>query len=147
MPDINPMSDQEKLCRAQIDKIYDYTKFHIGIYATLIAGMIALQTLYSEKANISAGVFVTVISFFFISAVSGAIIASSILDMYRNYKFWDVGTSENFWSTKIGPHTYKWLLPKHWAMIEHISFWIGITFAVVSTICKELLSTPSCCHH
>ena len=144
MTDTNPMSDQEKLYRAQIDKIYDYTKFHIGIYGTLIAGMITLEILGKAEANVSGKVFVVIICLFFISAMCGAIIASSIFDMYRNYQFWEVGTPENFWSTKIGPLKCKWLLPEHWAMIEHISFWIGISIAVLATICKVSNLLPCC---
>jgi hypothetical protein len=108
---------------------HDYAKWHIGLYA----GSIAL--LISGKKE--AGAFLTgqllgvVILLLLCSAACGAMQASSILDPYRQHRFWDE-SAPDFWEEKVGPGRWKILRMRVWYQIEHVLFWVAATIVVGS---------------
>ncbi|NOT61393.1 MAG: hypothetical protein HOP19_14340 [Acidobacteria bacterium] len=126
MPDSNLKLEQLKLA-------YDYTKFHVGLYGTLITGLIAILK-YCEGTPYVFFLKITV-CLFLIAAMCGAILASSFLDAYGSYEFWQSEIGD-FWESKIGPFKWKWFKAKTWGFIEHAAFWVGILVVVCAFLLK-----------
>jgi hypothetical protein len=117
------MSDQLKL-------LMDYTKFHIGLYATLCTLLIAILGLDPWKQNSAhmSHFLLTTLVCFVIAGAFGGLIGSSLPD----YTTWT-----DFQSARLGP----WFLPEKlrmpapWvASAEHTAFWVGIVIALYGVI-------------
>ena len=114
----------------QLKLLFDYTKFHIGLYITLAGAYIALMSSdYGKRLfspNKLAGVAVVA---FLITGLAGGIIASSCSHHTSFTKLM---------ATKIAPFFKREfpcpLIPNGhgWANIEHTAFWVGIVAAVLS---------------
>lgn len=117
----------------RLDRLLDYTKFHIGIYLSIGGGLVALlgsnnityvQNLIGCPKALVGGLF-----FMAIAGLAGGIIASSCASCC---------TFKDFWENPQAPYMLNWLIKvkgQTWTFIEHWSFWIGlglITYAVLS---------------
>jgi len=122
----------------QLKLLYDYTKFHIGLYGTLIAGFIGILTFGGKDFSpTSINALKVVIFLLLIAAMSGGVVASSVVDVYQNYGMWKTETSlETFWTTEIGPFKLKWMKAKFWWLIEHTAFWIAVLIVVGGFLLK-----------
>jgi hypothetical protein len=113
-----------------LELLFDYTKFHIGLYLTLTAAYIAVATAkIGEKPLLSLHeslIWPAVIAFM-IAGLAGGVIASSITQTTAR-------SSEDFLSQPIGPWELKAIhfSARAWTWIEHTSFWAGLIFAVLS---------------
>ncbi len=106
--------------------LYDYTKFHIGLYATLITALIALMSFGSKVVPQELHYplkFATIM--FVLAGGCGGIIASS------SVKFDSIDALRD---TCIGPLGIPLLPGKVWATLEHVFFWVGITYAVYKAV-------------
>jgi hypothetical protein len=118
--------------------LYDYEKFHIGLYGTMITGFIAILSFGSKQINIGLVLALALaIILLLVAAICGAILASSIIDVYGNYKYWDSTTKyetslNSFWIKRIGPYETNWWKARTWWRIGHTAFWIAV-FVVVGT--------------
>jgi hypothetical protein len=118
--------------------LYDYEKFHIGLYGAMITGFIAIMSLWSQ--HLTWVMFVALafaVLFLLAAAVCGATLASSAIDVYGNYRLWTSATHsrpslDNFWNGKIGPYRKRWWKAEVWWRIGHTSFWVSV-FLVVGT--------------
>jgi hypothetical protein len=119
-----------------LELLFDYTKFHIGIYLTLTASYLAVATANVGGKRLlelnSFFVWVAVIAFM-IAGLAGGTIISSITQYVKG------GSSVDFLddSDKIGPWDCKklyFLTARKWTHIEHTSFWVGLLSAVFSFI-------------
>ncbi|GJL55931.1 MAG: hypothetical protein NPIRA02_30630 [Nitrospirales bacterium] len=113
----------------QLKLLFEYTKFHIGLYATLITGLIALMSLgYVDfRPHFRIPIYITVLFFTFAGAAGGVVGSSAC--MYKDLKA--------FQNARIG----FWGLPmfkgKTWATLEHLFFWIGLANAIGAVIMGE----------
>jgi len=123
----------------QLKLLYDYTKFHIGLYGTLIAGFIGILTFGGTFSTPSLIALKVVVFLLLVAAMSGGMVASSVVDVYQDYKTWNTESGlEAFWTTPIGP--FKWLRMKveYWWFIEHTAFWIAVFIVVGGFLLKGI---------
>jgi hypothetical protein len=108
--------------------LFDYTKFHIGLYAALISALMTLMKVGDGK-HIPPGLLpyldVTLVCFV-VAGAAGGVIASSI----------SVDYSAVMQPKRIGPFGLNGLTYKGWAHIEHFAFWVGILVSVVGFLIK-----------
>jgi len=124
-----------------LEMLYDYTKFHIGVYLTLTATYIAAATAKVSGAGgkkihlLSANqcLMALAILSFILAGIAGGIIVSSITQQVG-------GSSMDFLKTQIGPWNAKHihLSGRAWTYIEHTSFWIGLIAAIASFVVPRL---------
>jgi hypothetical protein len=111
---------------AQIKLLFEYTKFHIGLYASLIVALVGLMKLgKGALANLLPYLQATLFCFV-VAGAAGGIIASSISVDYKRLVRGD----------KIGPFGLNVLRYPRWAHIEHFAFWLGITVSVWGFLTK-----------
>src|SRR5215210_1827605 len=121
--------------------LYDYEKFHIGLYGGMITGFIAILSLGSKE---SLGPWMVLalalaIVLLLIAAICGATLASSVIDIYANYGFWNSRPNKEanlkkFWTRKIGPRKREWWKPHVWWCIGHTAFWIAVLLVVGTSL-------------
>jgi hypothetical protein len=111
----------------RLKQLFDYTKFHIGMYTTLIGAIIAVfgnkdwalsygtllpWALFSVMALTLAGIF-------------GGLVASSI-PYYRTF--------QEFTDARLGPWRAGWVRSLTCTHLEHSAFWAGCTIAIAGII-------------
>lgn len=118
----------------QLERLYDYTKFHIGIYLGFAGGIVGLISTAAEgPAKIE---FITSLvgcpSFLwlslltmFIAGVAGAIVATSTIECK---------TYAEFTNEAQGAFGWEYLNGKQWVSIEHGAFWISLLFFASSIL-------------
>ena len=107
----------------QLKTLFDYTKFHIGMYTALIAGIVGIFSVDSTKTLFLSMIpFLCVSAFLFLlSGMAAGLIASSS----PYYKTFDA-----FMNAKIGPWNKTIFTARTCTHIEHLLFWLGCTSAV-----------------
>ncbi len=134
----NSLTDDSKIRMAaalatkqkSLELLFDYTKFHIGLYLTLTAAYITVAKAKSGADALfqleQTFVWLAVVSFM-CAGVAGGVIASSITQT-------SCRSSAEFLEGDIGPWEIEELQMKAriWTWIEHTAFWIGLIFAVLS---------------
>lgn len=116
----------------QLNCLFDYTKFHIGVYMTLIGLLLGAQLNPVSRAllePVHRWIVFTVICYAIAGAAGGAII-SNIPDS-KTYETFAIEKLDLF-----GLKTFKYIA---WAHIEHASFWLG-SIALIYSILKPLHS-------
>lgn len=118
------MSGDERL-----ERLYDYTKFHLGLYITASGALLALygskDSEWLGKALVgNSDLVVASILAMFVAGMAGGIIASTCTV---------VSSFDKLWYGRTGPLNMKLLRGSHWAAIEHAAFWtsailIGLAF-------------------
>ena len=111
--------------------LYDYEKFHIGLYGALMAGFITVLKWSDNLDQTLVRAIVIAILCLLVAAFCGAILASSVIDIYNNYGLWPSGIGQesdlrNFWEKRIGPLDIKLFQAKVWWFFGHTAFWIAI---------------------
>lgn len=124
--------------------LYDYEKFHIGLYGAMITGFIAILSVWTEKLTLlmvlALGVAIILL---LVAAICGAILASSVIDVYNNYNIWsaeigDDAGPNSFWRKRIGPGRSKCWETSKWWRLGHGSFWAAV-FIVVGMFLGHLV--------
>ena len=105
--------------------LFDYTKFHIGLYATLLTLLVALTGFQSNGPlrQMYQPAMRYTIAFLLVAGFCGGIIAGHIPEQTSFTEFWE---------KKIGPWHFKVLRTYWWARAEHLAFWVGILITVVA---------------
>lgn len=102
----------------QVKLLFDYTKFHIGLYATLAAGLIALvNTAFGKSLDLQRSFVWAAVLFIALAGLAGGVIASSLP------WFQDIA---DFRTTLLGPFRLRIMSGEYWTYLEHTSFWLGI---------------------
>ena len=111
----------------QLKQLFDYTKFHIGMYTTLVAAIIGVFATDSLKLHAYAKMIpfleASVILFFF-AGMFGGLVASSI-PFFKKFNA--------FSKAKLAPWTNN---PKKGipsivcTHLEHLCFWLGCVVSV-----------------
>jgi hypothetical protein len=107
----------------QLKQLFDYTKFHIGMYVTLLAatiGWFAKNPLDPLDSEIIRYVQASVVCFV-VAGMAGGLVASSIPYFTR---------FEDFKKAKLGPGKFEFIPAIFCTYIEHFFFWIGVFVAV-----------------
>jgi hypothetical protein len=122
--------------------LYDYEKFHIGLYGAMITGFsVILKGWSQDLAPFMIWALVLVILSLLVAAICGAILASSVIDVYGNYELWNSNTSaslNSFWTKKIGPYKWGWCRAQTFWRVGHTAFWIAVFLAVGSFLLPVL---------
>jgi hypothetical protein len=106
----------------RLERLDDYTKFHIGIYLSIGGAIVAL--LGSDKASWlvkyfggNRDVLLFALLFMVIAGFAGGVIASGTTSCE---------TFDEFWKKPQGPVVFKWFDGIYWTYVEHVSFWISL---------------------
>ena len=119
-----------------IKQIYDYTKFHIGLYFTFLAGLIAFVNFGRGEhfAEQHRAVLLEIIFTLLIGGVAGGLVASRIV-----YGPWQkdsfVIENSRFWKKRPSQKPYSkfyWSWADVSLVIEHYSFWLALFIAIVT---------------
>jgi len=114
------------MTKQQMDRLYDYTKFHIGLYAALMTALIAFLkvgrttttpcvVVWSLKATLVC---------FALARACGGIIGSTI----------SLSEDAIAGDHKIGPFNSGWWKADWWAHLEHWIFWVGIAVSTLGFV-------------
>lgn len=127
----NPDPVQEENVTREFERLqllFEYTKFHVGLYATLTVGLAALLQLSDKRVStdytVVALVAVTVL-LWVCAGFCGGVIASSInrFDSIRSFR-----------SRPIGPGRRPRGTGLTWEKWEHRLFWVGVGFALAAFV-------------
>ena len=117
----------------KLERLYDYTKFHIGIYLSVAAGLVTIVSLASkvDQAHFLAQLIGSPLSFvistvsMFVAGIAGAVVASTCTEC---------DTYNDLWNKKQGPFGLKLMTGKNWVRLEHTSFWFSTVLFVYAII-------------
>lgn len=115
----------------ELEPLYNYTVFHIGLYFTVAGGIVAVLNLEVFSKGIPSrtevGLIVS-ISLLIVAGAFGSVVASSITRT--------VQPLDQFLASNIGPIWCPKMIPASWAIgFEHGAFWLAIAllFATIAT--------------
>jgi hypothetical protein len=119
----------------QVKQLYDYTKFHIGLYTGLITAVTTVlgitRTQTSQVTREIVPYLGITLLFLVIAGMAGGVIGSTIsLDSEAICK-----------GKKIGPLNREWFSTTTWAHVEHWAFWCGILSTILGVVVGYL---PHC---
>jgi len=115
----------------RIERLFEYTKFHIGLYMTVGAGLVALIAGAADVNSVFHGIVANpkllIISVLFMATagLAGGVIASSLTQ---------INSFDEFWTKRQGPWSLTICVGKYWTWIEHTAFWSSIIFAAASLL-------------
>ncbi len=118
---------------AELEKLkllYDYTKFHVGIYITsdgILAALIAASDKdfplqFNRTWLIAAVIFIAIAGF------AGGVLLSSMC--HEN-------SLAVFWGKELGPFRARWWRAEKWSYLEHTAFWVAIGCALFAFLCPK----------
>nr|WP_158651820.1 hypothetical protein [Marinobacterium profundum] len=116
----------------RIERLYDYTKFHVGLYASLVFGVIALIGIGQGEVlddQFVVGLAAVSVLSWVISGIAGGVILGTLVELDCSLEYFQ----KNLW----GPFGRFRMLGKYWENLEHLSFWVGV-LAAVSSFSKAL---------
>ncbi|MGJ5136864.1 hypothetical protein ACQR1V_02660 [Bradyrhizobium oligotrophicum] len=122
----------------QLKLLFDYTKFHIGLYttvATIFGGLYSASNTLPFKFN--SGLLIGSVICILLAGIAGGTIASSIPG-YSGYT--------RFWGAVIGPFRLRLFKAETWTYIEHSAFWLAVFLAVLSLLIHRAEDAPSAPH-
>lgn len=115
----------------KLELLYDYTKFHIGLYLLLTSAYITLATSKIGRKETLPALQPTLVwfavSLFLLAGLAGGVIASGITQSRS------AGANE-FLEERIGPWNTALFPARAWVWIEHTAFWVGLVCAVLSFV-------------
>jgi hypothetical protein len=110
------MADSTEFAHVQL--LFEYTKFHIGVYTTLTAALIALMnSSLGKRVQLPSWLVWTAVAFVSLAGLAGGVVASSLP--------W-VDSLDAFKMAKIGPYNSELFTGLMWTWLEHTFFWLGI---------------------
>jgi hypothetical protein len=124
--------------KVEIEKVkllFEYTKFHIGLYTTLGTVFVGAVNFLKKSDNFLAvpfcsGYLWTAVALLALAGFSGGIIASTL--PHHN-------TVGSFWVTPVGPFRTQLMAGQYWTYVEHTAFWASLVAAVLAFL------LPRCC--
>lgn len=110
----------------RVKLLFDYTKFHIGVYLTLASTLVAVIGLKKDlQFDVEICFIIASVLSIMIAGLSGGTIVSRLTQ---------VKTYDEFWNEATGPFRLKLFKGENWTYIEHVSFWIGLLLAFAAFI-------------
>ena len=125
-----------------LELLYDYTKFHIGLYLTLTASYIAVASVKlsdgkgtTQFLDTDPYLMTFAVVCFLLAGFAAGVIASSITQF-------TAGGAKEFLASRIGPWNSKLVydIGKNWTYLEHTAFWLGLFAAIISIALPRVLS-------
>ena len=123
-----------------LELLYDYTKFHIGVYLTLTASYITVASIKVNDGGRKVEFLATnpyfmglAVYCFLIGGFAGGVIVSSVTQFTG-------GGAKHFLASRIGPWNGKFICDygRNWTYVEHTSFWVGLFSAVGSVLVPQI---------
>jgi hypothetical protein len=115
----------------QVKLLYDYTKFHIGIYVTL--GTILIAALNAYVLKYWAPALWLGIACIGVAGLAGGVIASTLPER-TSLK----DQTDGFFKKKTGFWGIEPWSGRAWTRIEHAAFWLGIVSGLGSfAVCRS----------
>jgi hypothetical protein len=115
----------------KLEILYDYTKFHIGLYLILTSAYITLATSKIGRKDalpiLQPALVWIAVAFFMVAGIAGGVVASSVSQSRSN-------SAEDFLNEKIGPWSTALFPARIWVYVEHTAFWLGLICAVLSFV-------------
>jgi len=109
----------------KVKLLFDYTKFHIGIYTGLATTVIAAYNLHVfEVWECPMWISVGLIA---LAGLAGGVVASTLPECNSLKQFFDRPTG--FWGFRPFSTPFS---GRTWTRIEHTSFWLGLAFGVAA---------------
>jgi hypothetical protein len=121
----------------QLERLYDYTKFHVGIYLSAAGGLAALITTAAagklEQTFLKSIIglhWALAIAFLLMvgAGAAGGVIATSTIESKTYLEFIE---------TRQGAYGIKPFPGKTWVAIEHACFWLSLIFLGVGVFSAE----------
>jgi hypothetical protein len=114
----------------RLKMLFEYTQFHIGLYATILGAAVAvlgfgLPKKASPPRGRALGALSLGIVFYAIAGFAGGVIAGNA----PRFK----GLS-HFEAARLGPFRTEWMGLYGWTGLEHTAFWIGTGLLFVFAI-------------
>jgi hypothetical protein len=117
----------------RLARLYDYTKFHIGVYLASAGAMVTIagsrdgaeffKNLIESQNLLYASIIAMVVA-----GISGGVIASSCT-MAHSF--------DQLWHAKTGPSLLRPLMTgERWAQLEHAAFWVSAILFVCAVFFK-----------
>lgn len=115
----------------QLQLLFDYTKFHIGIYVALLAAIIGVLGKQDVRDNFRFMVpwLLTASVFLLVAGGAGALVGSSI-PFFSSF--------EEFSKAKLGPWKWKFIKGVACTSVEHTAFWLAVFVTLVGLFVKAL---------
>ena len=115
----------------KLELLYDYTKFHIGLYLVFASVYVTLATSKIGRKDalpILHSTFVWfAVALFIVAGVAAGVIASSITQTRSN-------SADEFLKEKVGPWGADLFPARIWVYVEHTAFWLGLICALLSFV-------------
>jgi len=103
--------------------LFDYTKFHIGLYTGLISLSVGLAKFIDRSGQEHLYWLRVTLGLLVLAGMCGGIVGSNA---------YEHETLKGFEDVKIGLFGWKPLKGKTWAHWEHLLFWLAVLAATVS---------------
>lgn len=113
----------------QLKRLYDYTKFHIGLYATLITALLALMSIGAKAVpeEYKWWVFTMAVAFLFAGACGGIVAVNTF-----RHSSYEALMAKDEKAELYGKETCFDVVC--FARAEHLFFWIGISIGFVAVV-------------
>jgi hypothetical protein len=124
----------------RLERLYDYTKFHIGIYLSAAAALASLLSAAAPKDASTPSLpafFLDLVGspqllfasllLMILAGAAGGIVATSITESR---------TFDDFWTKKQGPFGIYFLTGRKWVSAEHGCFWLSLLCILLCVLTK-----------
>jgi hypothetical protein len=114
----------------QVKLIYDYAKFHIGLYATVNTALVAVLSFADKNFKEHyRGLFLIIFLCFLAAGIGGGLVASHIV--YSQWDAQNVGKLLKGFFQPTLSSPFKWTKFKWFIFLEHYAFWLGILVGLI----------------
>ncbi len=122
----------------RLERLYDYTKFHIGIYLSAAGGLVALigtlaknQDKFAElRALIGAPPFLGLaLACIILAGGCAGIVATAVTESKTFEDFWGGAQGPSWWAK--GPRGARWVAA------EHFFFWLSLVFVLLAVLANH----------
>ncbi len=125
---IDPSPTQPRPEDKRLERLFDYTKWHIGIYLSMGGGLVGLLGTREGNCFLCRVIAVpwlmgTALGALAIAGIAGGIVTSATTRCR---------TFEEVWDEDLPLYGRKTLTGKTWASIEHTAFWISLALIAAS---------------
>jgi uncharacterized membrane protein len=115
----------------QLKALFDYTKFHIGLYSALVA---LLLTVIGRGVSLMTNLILGLALFSLLGAgIAGGVIGSNA---------YECASLEEFHGKVIGGFGWEWPAWRglRWTKVEHICFWTAVVLAIFGVLLSKFAS-------